>query len=88
MWCHPLPRGSASLRSQHHPVATPLPCQGSNRFPPLLSSPWPPQAPVCKVLGDLEGAQRHGAHARVLNVICSLLLVAGVVLAIVAVTIT
>lgn len=51
----------------------------------MLSYPWPPQARDCKVLGDLEGARRHGARARVLNIICSLLLVAGVVLTIIAV---
>ncbi|KAM6067905.1 dispanin subfamily A member 2b-like [Theristicus caerulescens] len=33
----------------------------------------------CKVLGDLEGARRHGARARVWNIVCSVLLVLTVV---------
>ncbi|KAM6115093.1 interferon-induced transmembrane protein 5-like [Pterocles gutturalis] len=45
-------------------------------FPALLCSI---KARDCKVLGDLEGARRHGARARVVNIICSLLVVLSVV---------
>lgn len=45
-------------------------------FPALVFSI---KARDCKVLGDLEGARRHGARAKVLNIICSLLLVLAVV---------
>ncbi|XP_009332362.1 PREDICTED: interferon-induced transmembrane protein 3 [Pygoscelis adeliae] len=41
----------------------------------------------CKVLGDLEGARRHGARAKVLNIICSVLLVLIVVAIIVVIII-
>ncbi|KAM9266714.1 dispanin subfamily A member 2b-like [Cariama cristata] len=44
-------------------------------FPALVFSI---KARDCKVLGDLEGARRYGARARVLNIICSLLMVAAV----------
>ncbi|XP_075357824.1 dispanin subfamily A member 2b-like [Mycteria americana] len=45
-------------------------------FPALVFSI---KARDCKVLGDLEGARRHGARAKVLNIICSLLMVLAVV---------
>uniref|UniRef100_A0A8B9Z7F2 Uncharacterized protein n=1 Tax=Buteo japonicus TaxID=224669 RepID=A0A8B9Z7F2_9AVES len=41
----------------------------------------------CKVLGDLEGARQHGNRAKVLNIICSVLLVLSVVAVIVIVII-
>ncbi|KAM6394467.1 interferon-induced transmembrane protein 5-like [Pluvialis apricaria] len=50
-------------------------------FPALIFSI---KARDCKVLGDLEGARRHAARAKVLNIICSLLLVAAVVTIIIA----
>ncbi|XP_064019582.1 interferon-induced transmembrane protein 5-like [Pogoniulus pusillus] len=48
-------------------------------FPALVYSI---KARDCKVLGDLEGARRHGARAKVLNIIGSVLLVLGVVMVI------
>ncbi|XP_017693706.1 PREDICTED: dispanin subfamily A member 2b-like [Lepidothrix coronata] len=39
-------------------------------FPPLVYSI---KARDCKLLGDLEGARRHGSRARVANIICSVL---------------
>uniref|UniRef100_A0A8C3J9I6 Uncharacterized protein n=1 Tax=Calidris pygmaea TaxID=425635 RepID=A0A8C3J9I6_9CHAR len=45
-------------------------------FPALVFSI---KARDCKVLGDLEGARRYGNQAKVLNIICSTLLVLGVV---------
>ncbi|OPJ74226.1 interferon-induced transmembrane protein 5-like [Patagioenas fasciata] len=59
-----------------------LACLGCLCFPALVFSI---KARDCKVLGDLEGARRHGARARVLNIICSLLLVAVVVFTVIAV---
>ncbi|CAM9481274.1 unnamed protein product [Bubo scandiacus] len=41
----------------------------------------------CKVLGDLEGARRHGARAKVLNIICSILMILTVVTLIVIIII-
>ncbi|XP_074740697.1 interferon-induced transmembrane protein 2-like isoform X1 [Strix uralensis] len=41
----------------------------------------------CKVLGDLEGARRHGTRAKVLNIICSVLMILTVVTLIVIVII-
>ncbi|KAM6309023.1 interferon-induced transmembrane protein 5-like [Aegotheles albertisi] len=52
-------------------------------FPALIYSI---KARDCKVLGDLEGARRHGARAKVLNIIFSALIVVGVV-AVIAITI-
>ncbi|XP_071415664.1 interferon-induced transmembrane protein 5-like [Pithys albifrons albifrons] len=53
-------------------------------FPPLVYSI---KARDCKLLGDLEGAQRHGSRARVANIICSVLVslawVAFIIIAIV-----
>ncbi|XP_074005151.1 dispanin subfamily A member 2b-like [Numenius arquata] len=45
-------------------------------FPALIFSI---KARDCKVLGDLEGARRYGDRAKVLNIICSILLVLVVV---------
>ncbi|XP_059681983.1 dispanin subfamily A member 2b-like [Gavia stellata] len=45
-------------------------------FPALIFSI---KARDCKVLGDLEGARQHGARAKALNIICSLLLALAVV---------
>ncbi|KAM6074866.1 interferon-induced transmembrane protein 5-like [Chlamydotis macqueenii] len=45
-------------------------------FPALIFSI---KARDCKVLGDLEGARRHSTRAKVLNIVCSLLLVLAVV---------
>ncbi|XP_065492837.1 interferon-induced transmembrane protein 5-like [Caloenas nicobarica] len=59
-----------------------LACLGCLCFPALVFSI---KARDCKVLGDLEGARRHSTRAKVLNIICSLLLVAGVVLTVIAV---
>ncbi|XP_042641256.1 dispanin subfamily A member 2b-like [Tyto alba] len=53
-------------------------------FPALIFSI---KARDCKVLGDLEGARRHGTRAKVLNIICSLLMVVTVVVLITAITI-
>ncbi|XP_053923947.1 dispanin subfamily A member 2b-like [Cuculus canorus] len=33
----------------------------------------------CNLLGDLEGARRHGLRAKVLNIICTVLMVVAVV---------
>ncbi|KAM9013234.1 dispanin subfamily A member 2b-like [Ara ararauna] len=41
-------------------------------FPALVYSI---KARDCKVLGDMEGARQHGTRAKVLNIICSVLLV-------------
>ncbi|XP_075611807.1 dispanin subfamily A member 2b-like [Balearica regulorum gibbericeps] len=46
-------------------------------FPALVFSI---KARDCKVLGDLEGARRHAARAKVLNIICSVLMVLSVVI--------
>ncbi|XP_068004594.1 interferon-induced transmembrane protein 5-like [Melanerpes formicivorus] len=46
-------------------------------FPALVYSI---KARDCKVLGDLEGARRHGARAKTLNIIGSVLLVLSVVI--------
>ncbi|XP_075283166.1 interferon-induced transmembrane protein 5-like [Opisthocomus hoazin] len=54
-------------------------------FPALVFSI---KARDCKVLGDLEGAQRYGRRAKVLNIICSLLLVAAVAVVLAAVIVT
>ncbi|XP_076199429.1 interferon-induced transmembrane protein 5-like [Aptenodytes patagonicus] len=51
-------------------------------FPALVFSI---KARDCKVLGDLEGARRHGARAKVLNIICSILMVLIVVAIIVVI---
>ncbi|KAM6204217.1 interferon-induced transmembrane protein 5-like [Sarcoramphus papa] len=53
-------------------------------FPALVFSI---KARDCKVLGDLEGARRHGARAKILNIICSLLLVLTVVVIIIVVVV-
>ncbi|XP_074904666.1 dispanin subfamily A member 2b-like [Buteo buteo] len=53
-------------------------------FPALVFSI---KARDCKVLGDLEGARQHGNRAKVLNIICSVLLVLSVVAVIVIVII-
>ncbi|XP_074774532.1 dispanin subfamily A member 2b-like [Athene noctua] len=45
-------------------------------FPALIFSI---KARDCKVLGDLEGARRHGTRAKVLNIICSILMILTVV---------
>ncbi|XP_068253942.1 dispanin subfamily A member 2b-like [Nyctibius grandis] len=45
-------------------------------FPALVFSI---KARDCKVLGDLEGARRHGARAKALNIICSVLIALAVV---------
>ncbi|KAM6133371.1 dispanin subfamily A member 2b-like [Phoenicopterus ruber ruber] len=54
-------------------------------FPALIFSI---KARDCKVLGDVEGARRHGARARVLNIIFSLLMVLSVVIIIIIVVTT
>ncbi|KQK74177.1 dispanin subfamily A member 2b-like protein [Amazona aestiva] len=41
-------------------------------FPALIYSI---KARDCKVLGDMEGARQHGTRAKVLNIICSVLLI-------------
>ncbi|XP_035167642.1 interferon-induced transmembrane protein 5-like [Oxyura jamaicensis] len=51
-------------------------------FPALIFSI---KARDCKMLGDMEGARRHSTRAKVLNIICSLLMVVTVVVAIVAI---
>ncbi|XP_030340930.1 dispanin subfamily A member 2b-like [Strigops habroptila] len=49
-----------------------LSCFGCFCFPALIYSI---KARDCKVLGDVEGARQHGARAKALNIICSVLLV-------------
>ncbi|KAM9223690.1 dispanin subfamily A member 2b-like [Leptosomus discolor] len=44
-------------------------------FPALVFSI---KARDCKVLGDMEGARRHGRRAKVLNIICTLLMVVAI----------
>ncbi|KAM6359138.1 dispanin subfamily A member 2b-like [Alca torda] len=46
-------------------------------FPALVCSI---KARDCKVLGDLEGAQRYGARAKALNIFCSVIMVLAVTL--------
>ncbi|XP_064281800.1 dispanin subfamily A member 2b-like [Passer domesticus] len=46
-------------------------------FPPLVFSI---KARDCKVLGDLEGARRHGDRARVANIICSVVVAVALVI--------
>lgn len=75
------------MRSQL-PVAASPGGEGSPAFPDPPLSPPPnlhmfPQARDCKMLGDVEGARRHSTRAKVLNIICSLLMVVTVVVAIV-----
>lgn len=41
-----------------------------------------PQARDCKMLGDVEGARKHSTRAKVLNIICSVLMVVTVIVAI------
>ncbi|KAM6274413.1 interferon-induced transmembrane protein 5-like [Porphyrio hochstetteri] len=53
-------------------------------FPALIYSI---KARDCKVLGDLEGAQRHGARAKVWNIVCSVLMGLTVVITILMVII-
>ncbi|KAM6321754.1 interferon-induced transmembrane protein 5-like [Podargus strigoides] len=48
-------------------------------FPALLYSI---KARDCKVLGDLEGARRHGKRAKVWNIVCSALMAFAVVMTI------
>ncbi|KAI6068189.1 Interferon-induced transmembrane protein 2 [Aix galericulata] len=48
-------------------------------FPALIFSI---KARDCKMLGDVEGARKHSTRAKVLNIICSLLMVVTVIVAI------
>ncbi|XP_041258203.1 dispanin subfamily A member 2b-like [Onychostruthus taczanowskii] len=53
-------------------------------FPPLVFSI---KARDCKVLGDLEGARRHSARARVANIVCSVVVAVALVIFIIIVAI-
>lgn len=57
--------------SQHNLAATPEWVGPPIRAPHTLSPPFAPQARDCKLVGDLEGAQRHSNRARVANIVCS-----------------
>ncbi|XP_051477383.1 interferon-induced transmembrane protein 3-like [Apus apus] len=61
-----------------------LPFMGCCCFPALIYSI---KARDCKVQGDLEGAQRHGGRAKVLNIFFTTLIAVGVVSVISIVTI-
>ncbi|XP_054054514.1 dispanin subfamily A member 2b-like isoform X2 [Rissa tridactyla] len=54
-------------------------------FPALVFSI---KARDCKVLGDLEGARRYGSRAKVLNIVCSVIMVLAVALVITAIITT
>lgn len=64
-----------------------LPFDNFPRWGGVFSSPPPNlhlflQARDCKMLGDVEGARKHSTRAKVLNIICSLLMVITVIVAI------